>query len=261
MRAAGRVLLVVADAGLRQAALAGLRRRAVPCDATADPREAADVLRRGAHDVLVVDTGSAPNRRLLLARPGWARAPIVVALARRGSAESAVAALRARAVDYLTKPVRLSALLESIQRAREKARAVRGVERAERLIRLWAEWVRLLDGILAMPGPAALPARVLSAVAADRPWGEDGEWWQAPVAALSPREREVLLAFASGLRVRQIARTLGVSIHTARAHLKAIMRKLNVHSQTALVERLRTPWRGDTSASKGAAPPDPTGPR
>ena len=35
-----------------------------------------------------------------------------------------------------------------------------------------------------------------------------------------PRESEVLRLFAAGLRVRQIARRLGVSIHTGRAHLK-----------------------------------------
>jgi two-component system nitrate/nitrite response regulator NarL len=249
MSALGRVLLVDAHARFRQAATAELRRRGVPCDALADPRAAAELLRRGAHDVLVVDVGSAPNRRLLLPHRRWPVVPVVVAVAGRPSVEGARVALRARAVDYLTKPVRLPALLESIGHAREKAKAVRGVERTERLIARCAEWFQLLDVILAAPGPAALPARLLTAVAREPP---DGEPYRAPATALSPREQQVLLAFASGLRVRQIARTLGVSIHTARAHLKAIMRKLNVHSQAALVERLQVPWRGEPPSD-----PDP----
>src|SRR5262245_35819709 len=133
MTASGRVLLVDTHVGFRHAAAAGLRRRGVPCDALGDAREAAELLRGGAHGVLVVDVGSAPNRRLLT-QAAWPAAPMVVALAGRPSADGAVAALRVRAVDYLTKPVRMRVLLESVRRARQKASAVRAVQRADRLI-------------------------------------------------------------------------------------------------------------------------------
>ncbi len=187
------------------------------------------------HEVLVVDMGTAASRRL--AASEGARVA-VVAVARRASVDGAVAALRARAVDYLVEPVRPAALVHVVQLARDRARAARGVRRAERLVTLWAEWLRLLDAVLAAPGPAALPVRLLAAVARDRASVDDETAGWRTRTTLSPREQEVLLAFAAGLRARQIARSLGVSVHTARAHLKAIMRKLEVHSQSALLERV-----------------------
>ena len=43
-------------------------------------------------------------------------------------------------------------------------------------------------------------------------------------------------------RPGQIAHALGVTIHTAQAHLKAVVRKLDVHSQADLLDRVRDPW-------------------
>ncbi len=246
MSTAGRVLVLDSHAHFRQAVVDGLRRQRVACDGLADPHEAGKVLRRGLHDVLVVDLSSAANRRLLLTWPPRPQALPVVGVTSRPSLESALAALRVRAFDYLTKPVRLPVVLESIHLALRKAQAVHGVRRAERLITRWAEWMHLLDAILTAPGPPSLPNRLLVAIARDRSPGEGGAGWHNPASLLSPREQEVLTAFASGLRVRQIARTLGVSVHTARAHMKAVMRKLNVHSQTALLVRLSA-WHGDSS--------------
>ena len=56
---------------------------------------------------------------------------------------------------------------------------------------------------------------------------------------LSKREIEVVRHLASGGRVPSIARTLGLSPHTVRNHLKAAFRKLNVHSQDELIEWIR----------------------
>lgn len=55
---------------------------------------------------------------------------------------------------------------------------------------------------------------------------------------LSAREVEVLRALCSGQRVPAIARALYLSPHTVRSHLKAIFRKVGVHSQTELLERV-----------------------
>jgi len=48
---------------------------------------------------------------------------------------------------------------------------------------------------------------------------------------LTAGESEVLRLYASGLRVRQIATTLRVSIHTARAHVKVLLRKFAARSR------------------------------
>jgi len=48
---------------------------------------------------------------------------------------------------------------------------------------------------------------------------------------LTPREREILCLLAEGQSNKVIARSLGISDGTVKLHVKAIMRKLNVHSR------------------------------
>jgi DNA-binding CsgD family transcriptional regulator len=59
------------------------------------------------------------------------------------------------------------------------------------------------------------------------------------IRQLSPREREILDLLLDGLRVGPIGRRLVISPHTVRNHIKAIFRKLGVHSQADLLDRLR----------------------
>jgi len=57
---------------------------------------------------------------------------------------------------------------------------------------------------------------------------------------LSRRERDVVAHLLQGHRVVSIAELLEVSEHTVRNHLKSIFRKLGVHSQAELVDRLHS---------------------
>jgi DNA-binding NarL/FixJ family response regulator len=52
---------------------------------------------------------------------------------------------------------------------------------------------------------------------------------------LTEREHEVLRHLAKGSPVKQIARGLGISVHTCRKHVHAILNKLDAHSQLAAV--------------------------
>jgi DNA-binding NarL/FixJ family response regulator len=52
---------------------------------------------------------------------------------------------------------------------------------------------------------------------------------------LTPREREVLVLLGRGLDPTHIAAELGLSIHTARGHVKRILAKLGAHSQLEAV--------------------------
>jgi DNA-binding NarL/FixJ family response regulator len=54
---------------------------------------------------------------------------------------------------------------------------------------------------------------------------------------LSPREQEIVRALRRGMNTKDIARWIDVSVHTVRNHLKAIYRKLDVHSQLEVVSR------------------------
>ena len=63
-----------------------------------------------------------------------------------------------------------------------------------------------------------------------------GEIAEAPMvktlfSALTPREREILCHLAEGQSNKVIARNLGISDGTVKLHVKAILRKLEVHSR------------------------------
>ena len=53
----------------------------------------------------------------------------------------------------------------------------------------------------------------------------------SPFTSLTPRETEILGLLAEGLSNKGIARNLGISDGTVKLHVKAILRKLEVHSR------------------------------
>lgn len=63
---------------------------------------------------------------------------------------------------------------------------------------------------------------------------------EAILGHLSARERQIVELLLASRRVPGIAGTLGISPHTVRNHLKAVFRKLGVHSQEALLDLLRS---------------------
>jgi DNA-binding NarL/FixJ family response regulator len=88
------------------------------------------------------------------------------------------------------------------------------------------------SGRLFVDGDAALE------IAGARPGGAQDH--RAPSggsaeAPLTPREHEVLLLLGRGLDPTSIARELGLSVHTARGHVKRILAKLGAHSQLEAV--------------------------
>jgi len=88
-----------------------------------------------------------------------------------------------------------------------------------------------LDGVrmLAVEELEALPGPRIAAVIVGTPAaGED---------AVSPRERDVLAAFARGATNRATAGTLGLSPHTVKQHASSIYRKLGVRNRAEAVHR------------------------
>lgn len=55
-------------------------------------------------------------------------------------------------------------------------------------------------------------------------------------ASLTPREKEVLKLLAEGLRVRDVAGNLKLSVKTIEAHKFNLMRKLDIHNKAQLVQ-------------------------
>ncbi|RIK40470.1 MAG: hypothetical protein DCC55_14995 [Chloroflexi bacterium] len=60
---------------------------------------------------------------------------------------------------------------------------------------------------------------------------------EAQVEPLTPREFEVLYGLAEGLANKEIARRLGISEHTVKFHVNAILGKLGAQSRTEAVVR------------------------
>jgi FixJ family two-component response regulator len=116
----------------------------------------------------------------------------VIFLSSSVSVPTTVAALRAGAINFLTKPVSASALLD----------AVRDAFRLEATRHEDARRRRMVNRRL---------------------------------AALTPREREVLRSLVSGKLNKQIAADLGIVENTVKAHRARIMQKLSVRSLAALV--------------------------
>jgi len=90
-----------------------------------------------------------------------------------------------------------------------------------------AEPEELIRGVrAAAAGEAPLAPKAASAVLTAR---AD----QRPVAELTPREREVLEALARGKANKQIARELGISEKTVKAHLTRVFESIGVTDRTA----------------------------
>jgi DNA-binding NarL/FixJ family response regulator len=61
---------------------------------------------------------------------------------------------------------------------------------------------------------------------------DDTAAWPGEVASLTPTQLRVLRGVHSGLANKQIAFELGITEATVKAHMTALMRKLNVRNRT-----------------------------
>jgi DNA-binding NarL/FixJ family response regulator len=93
--------------------------------------------------------------------------------------------------------------------------------------------------VAAQHGLALLPRPLLGALlAADAIEAPDLRSNQAvDPSPLTPRELEVLVAMADGMSNKAIARRLGISYHTVKFHVAAILAKLDADSRTEAVAR------------------------
>jgi DNA-binding NarL/FixJ family response regulator len=84
---------------------------------------------------------------------------------------------------------------------------------------------------------AAMTQRLHALLTDDRLWFDLAD--QVPRdQCVTPREREIIRGLVCYRRLSTVADVLGISVHTARNHLKSVFRKLNLHSQDELLRFL-----------------------
>jgi DNA-binding NarL/FixJ family response regulator len=86
-------------------------------------------------------------------------------------------------------------------------------------------------------GAAVLPRAVLASLLDGAAPADAAPDLDDAGARLTPRELEVLAAMADGASNKAIARRLGISFHTAKFHVAAILAKLDADSRTEAVTR------------------------
>jgi DNA-binding NarL/FixJ family response regulator len=91
------------------------------------------------------------------------------------------------------------------------------------------------DQLIAALAGVAAGLIVLDPMLADATLASGEALPDSPTDALTPRELEVLQLLAEGLANKMIAHRLGISDHTVKFHVNAIMTKLNVQSRTGAV--------------------------
>lgn len=204
----GRVrVLLIGDDPLARGGLAALlaAEPGIAVVAQSAPGEdAASAVAEQDPDVVLWDLGSRPENPLELpGTPAEEGAPLLALAPDDGPAAEALAA-GARGVLYRDAPAgRLVAALEAVARG---------------LVVLDADLAALL-----------LPA---TAAGASSPVEPD-----EPVEPLTPREVEVLQLLAEGLSNKLIGSRLGISEHTAKFHVNAILGKLGAQGRTEAVVR------------------------
>jgi DNA-binding NarL/FixJ family response regulator len=176
-------------------------------------------------DVVLLDADLGDNVafRLCQELSRQSEAPHVVFLSRSADPEQIVRAVRAGAVGWVRKDESLDRLIY----------VIRGVARDE----TWLPPGQTGDVLrLLMHGPSQTE--------------DDGVQL---LAALTGREREVLVCLADGTRRRDVARHLHMSPNTVRTHLQNLMGKLGVHTAIEAVALTRSHLDDDLAHPRVAA--------
>ena len=199
-----------------------------------DPVEALRLLASKAFDVVVADE-KMPNMGgaefLAVVRRDFPTTVRII-LTGHASVSSAVRAINEGSVyRYLLKPFPASALGEIIRQGLSDQHAS---ELKERIV---DGAVRQHDALLDYAAAAGGPGTVERPIAA-RPGSSKQPSVSGASSPLSQREKQIVSALAAGNDPKTIARSLEISVHTVRSHLKTIYRKVGVRTQLELVTRV-----------------------
>ena len=248
----GRVLFVDDEAAVIDALSRAVLGERLEVHAASNAATALELLGQMPFDIIISDDdmpGMTGTELLEVVRQQY---PDVVRIIYTGYAtlQRAVRAINeGRIFQYLLKPCKPSEIVNVVREAlKEKreheatAEAVSAARRQHRVLRALTKEVDeigpLLDANLTS-STAVVPSGLSPGLGQTRN-AEIGFGTLEPhkLSLLTPREREFLRALASGKHVKDSAVELNISVHTARNHMKALLRKLGVRSQIELLAKL-----------------------
>ncbi len=195
----GRILIVDDDPSMCEALDAGLAQHGFTTRWTTSGDEALHLLDANEVDAVLTDVqmrgldGLALCERIAANRPDL---PVVVITA-FGSLETAVAAIRAGAYDFITKPVKMDALALALRRAVQN-RALRDeVKRLRRLVTESDRFEELLGDSAGMRSLRALLERIADSEATVLITGESGTGKELVARALHRQSRRATQSFVA----------------------------------------------------------------
>jgi DNA-binding NarL/FixJ family response regulator len=247
----GRVLFVDDEAAVIDALSRAVLGERLEVHAASNAATALELLGQMPFDVIISDDdmpGMTGTELLEVVRRQY---PDVVRIIYTGYAtlQRAVRAINeGRIFQYLLKPCKPTEIVnivrEALKEKREREATAGAVSAARRQHRVLRELTKevdelgpLLDANLA-PGNAVAGGSAPAHGQARNAEIGFGTLDPHKLSLLTPREREFLRALASGKHVKDSAVELNISVHTARNHMKALLRKLGVRSQIELLAKL-----------------------
>ena len=185
----GRVLLVDDDRGMCETLAVVLGKKGFECRWTISPPEALEIVRSVELDVVLTDlnmrvmNGLELCERIVAARPDL---PVIVITA-FGSLDTAVAAIRVGAYDFITKPPEIEALEVALARAVQHRRLRQEVKQLRSAVEASTSFGKLLGTSAAMRGVYDLLDRIGDATASVLITGESGTGKEVAARALHER--------------------------------------------------------------------------
>ena len=124
-----------------------LRREGYQCDCAPDAAEATQALEAEPYDLLIMDLNMPGNQELELLHDSSSSRPAVPVIVVTGnpSVHTAIESLRLDVVDYLIKPVKLPALLDSIRLALHKGKLLQAVRQTYTVLDAQFETLETLE--------------------------------------------------------------------------------------------------------------------
>jgi two-component system response regulator HydG len=195
----GRILIVDDEPSMCEALEAGLAPHGFATRSTTSGEEALHVLESTEVDAVLTDVqmrgldGLALCERIAINRPDL---PVLVITA-FGSFEAAVAAIRAGAYDFITKPVKMDALALALQRAVQHRSLREEVRRLRSLVGESDHFDELLGDSAAMRGVRAMLERIADSEATVLITGESGTGKEVVARALHRQSRRAARPFVA----------------------------------------------------------------